>query len=39
VLQDPAFNARVKREAHLMRNEAIRGALAALAGWIVGRRR
>jgi len=36
VLQDSEFSARLKREAHLMRNEAIRDALAALARWIVG---
>jgi hypothetical protein len=37
VLQDPEFSARIKREAHLMRNEAIRAALASLARWIVGK--
>lgn len=35
VLQDPEFSARIKREAHLMRNEAIRSALGALVRWIV----
>ena len=39
VLQDSEFSARLKREAHLMRNEAIRDALAALARWIVGKAR
>jgi hypothetical protein len=37
VLQDPEFSVRIKREAHLMRNEAIRGAFATLARWIVVR--
>ena len=39
VLQDPEFSARLKREAHLKRNEAIRDALAALTRWIVGKLR
>jgi len=39
VPQDPEFSARLKREAHLKRNEAIREALAALARWIVGKLR
>lgn len=37
LLQDPEFSARIKREAHLMRNQAIRDALAALARWIIGK--
>jgi len=37
VLQDPQFSARIKREAHLRRNEAIRDAMAAFARWIIGK--
>jgi hypothetical protein len=38
-LQDPDFCDRIKREAHLRRNEAIRDALSALARRVVGKMR
>jgi hypothetical protein len=37
VLRDPGFGERIRREAHLRRNEAIRHAIGLLVRWVTVR--